>query len=183
MKIKNIFLTLVCLNLIHIHIFQVSFLHAESEGITTIILVRHAEKVKDDSSDPRLTPEGIVRAEELAYMLKHADLEAVYSTPFSRTKQTVLPVAKQQGLEVKLYAAKKEKSFLKKVLATHPGKTILIVGHSNTINVMANILLGEDRFKELDEKIYDNLFFAAVSAKGEASVTRVRFGTHTPPEK
>lgn len=183
MKSKSIFLTLLCLSFIPIHIFPVSLLQAESEGITTIILVRHAEKIQDDSSDPLLTHKGKVRSEELAYMLKHVNLDAVYSTPYIRTKQTVLPTAKEHGLEIKLYAAKKEKDFLKKILKIHPKKTILIVGHSNTIHVMANVLLGEYRFEELDESIYDNLFIIAVSAKGEATVTRVRFGAHTPEKK
>ena len=116
-------------------------------------------------------------------MLKHVNLAAVYSTPYIRTKQTVLPTAQEHGLEVQLYTAKKQKDFLKKVLAINTGKTILIVGHSNTINVMANVLLGKNRFEELDERIYDNLFIAAVSAEGKATVTRIRFGAHTPPAK
>jgi broad specificity phosphatase PhoE len=188
MKAKSIFLILF-LGCFYLIFPEPALLTTEAgdspgtEGITTIILVRHAEKVQDDSSDPLLTSEGIARAEELAYILKHVELEAVYSTPFNRTKQTVLPIAKQQGLEVKLYPAEKEEEFLKKILKNHPGKTILIVGHSNTITVMANVLLGEDRFDELDEKIYDNLFIAAIDAKGKATITRMRFGAHTPPKK
>lgn len=154
-----------------------------AENITTIILVRHAEKVKDDSKDPLLTPAGKARAQELAYILKYVDLEAVYSTPFIRTQETALPTAQGHGLEVRLYPGKKEKDFLQNVLTAHAGKTVLIVGHSNTVNVMANILLGEDRFADLADPIYDNLFIAAMDAHGKAAVTRLRFGAHTPEKR
>ena len=54
-------------------------LAAQQNPITTVFLVRHAEKVADGSSDPALTKEGTARAEELAYLLKHVKLDAVYS--------------------------------------------------------------------------------------------------------
>ncbi len=151
----------------------------EQESITTLFLVRHAEKAGNVLTDPPLTPAGAARADELAYALKHVELDAIYSTPFIRTKQTVLPTAKEKGLEIELYKPN-DKGFLKNVIRAFPGGTVLIVGHSNTIPRLANELIGQSEFSDLDDPIYDNLFIAYVSAEGNAVVLRMRFGAHTP---
>jgi 2,3-bisphosphoglycerate-dependent phosphoglycerate mutase len=151
----------------------------EQDPITTLFLVRHAEKAGNALADPPLTPEGGVRAEELAYILKHVKLDVIYSTPFLRTKNTVFPVAEQKGLEVKLYKPN-DKDFLKKVLQSFPGGTVLIVGHSNTIPRLANELAGQTDFSDLDDATYDNLFIASVPTEGKTVVLRMRFGAHTP---
>jgi broad specificity phosphatase PhoE len=153
----------------------------EQNAITTLFLVRHAEKVSDGSADPALTADGATRADELAYMLKHVKLDAIYSTPFERTKLTVLHTAKEKGLEVKLYKTN-DKDFLKKVLQAFPGGTVLIAGHSNTIPGMANELAGQSDFSDLDDATYDNLFIACVPNEGKPVILRMRFGAHTPEE-
>jgi broad specificity phosphatase PhoE len=151
----------------------------EKDAITTLFLVRHAEKVMDGSADPDLTLAGSARADELAYILKHVKLDAVYSTPFARTKLTVQPTAKDKGLEVKLYKPN-DKDFLDNVLDEFPGGAVLIVGHSNTIPRLANQLAGQVDFNDLDDATYDNLFIASVPSDGKAVILRMRFGTHTP---
>jgi broad specificity phosphatase PhoE len=147
--------------------------------VTTIFLVRHAEKVGDGSADPALTLAGAARADELAYVLEHVKLDAIYSTPYKRTKQTVLPTAKEKGLEVKIYKPGEE-GFLQKLLQAFPGGSILIVGHSNTIPKMANELASRSDFRDLDDATYDNLFIACVPTEGKAAILRMRFGAHSP---
>lgn len=170
-----VFMILVYLGLI----FPEYSFTGEQDPITTIFLVRHVEKVADGSADPALTPAGSARADELAYILKHVKLDAIYSTPYIRTKQTVLPIAKEKGLRVMFYKPR-EKDFLKKVLQTYSGGTVLIVGHSNTIPGLANELAGQSDFRDLDDATYDNLFIACVSLEGKAVILRMRFGAHTP---
>ncbi len=149
---------------------------------TTLILVRHAEKVKDGSNDPILTPDGEARANELMYILKHVELNAIYSTPYKRTQQTVLPTARDKNLEIQNYKPG-DRDFLKKVLNSHSGKTVLIVGHSNTIPMLANELAGQKDYKDLNDATYDNLFFAQVHSSGQTKIIRMRFGAHTPEKK
>jgi broad specificity phosphatase PhoE len=170
-----VFLIFVCLGFITVE-YSIT---GEGGPITTLFLVRHAEKAGTVWEDPPLTPAGIARADELAYILKHVKLDAIFSTPFLRTKNTVLPVAKQKGLEVKLYKPN-DKDFLKKVLQSFPGGNVLIVGHSNTIPRLANELADQPDFGDLDDATYDNLFIASVPAEGKAVVLRMRFGAHTP---
>jgi broad specificity phosphatase PhoE len=160
-------------------IFPEILLTEEKGRITTLFLVRHAEKVSDGSADPDLTAAGTERADELAYILGHVDLDAIYSTPYSRTKQTVFPTAKQKSLEVKIYNPG-DPDFLRKVLRHHAGGTVLIVGHSNTIPGFANELIGGPDFSDLDDGTYDNLFIASVPADGKPVILRMRFGARTP---
>src|SRR5438105_12994297 len=61
-------------------------------AITTIILVRHAEKA-GPSGDVPLNAAGVARANELARVLGTADIAAIYTTPFVRVRQTAQPLA------------------------------------------------------------------------------------------
>jgi 2,3-bisphosphoglycerate-dependent phosphoglycerate mutase len=151
----------------------------DEASLTTLILVRHAEKAADGTLDPPLTQEGEARAAELAYLLGHMKLDAVYATPFKRTHDTVLPTASAKRLEVASYRADQD-DFLDMVLKEHRGGTVLICGHSNTVPALANKLLGRKKYAQLDDAVYDNLFIVSVPASGPARVLRLRFGDHTP---
>jgi len=73
-----------------------------AEDSFSIYLVRHAEKqaVQDD---PKLTPCGQLRAEQIATMLEHTQIKHVYSTAYQRTMATAAPFAKQQQLAIQEY--------------------------------------------------------------------------------
>ncbi len=146
---------------------------------TTLILVRHAEKADDGTDNPHLTLEGSRRAEELSYLLDHVQLTAVYSTPFHRTRETAEPSTRRQAKKIRLYQPN-ETAFLERVLEEHSGGNVLIVGHSNTVPAMANVLTGTEDFPWLNDSVYDNLFIVTVLEMGKAKVTRIRFGAHTP---
>ena len=150
------------------------------EDLTTLILVRHAEKVLDNSEDPVLTAAGKKRAGELAYILAHAPIDFIYSTPYKRTKATIAPVAKSQHLTIKTYPPLQELDFLKKLLKSHKGKTILVCGHSNTIPAMVSILTGNKKVIAIKDHVYDNLFMLQVRTIGDTILIRLRFGANTP---
>jgi len=161
-------------------IIQGSNLPNEEKSITTIFLVRHAEKAEDGTSDPPLTSKGKARSQELAYILKHVPLDAVYSTPYKRTLQTALPTAEAHNLQVNSYQPGKEESFLKKILSKYAGGNVLIIGHSDTVPLLTNQLAGSPQFPLLDDSTYDNIFIVSVPQKGDTVITRLRFGEHTP---
>ncbi len=177
-KLFPLFIIIVCFGLI----IPGYGSYTNLDSATTLILVRHAEKVKDGSNDPILTPEGEVRAHELMYILKHVELDAIYSTPYKRTQQTVLPTAKDKNLKIQNYKPG-DRGFLEKILNSHPGGTVLIVGHSNTIPVLANELAGNKRFNDLNDTTYDNLFIAHIFPDGQTKIIQMRFGAHTPEKE
>ena len=74
-----------------------------------VILVRHATPIPpgtpgwEERDDERpLTAEGLRQADELALELDAYGLSAVYSSPFPRALQTVLPTASRRQLDVQL---------------------------------------------------------------------------------
>ncbi len=164
---KNIFFTFLLLLVLQNAV-------AQTTGITTFILVRHAEKTDDGTSDPGLTPAGVERAQRLAALLSDAEIDAVFSTQYKRTMRTVSPAASARALEVQFYQPGNP-VFVDEVLAKYPGKTVLIGGHSNTIPQLVNALIGRDEYETFPDDAYGNILIVSVVQKGE--VTKV-LGLH-----
>ena len=128
-----------------------------------VILVRHAEKAEVSATDmmakdPELSPAGRDRAESLATMLRDANLTAVFSTDYKRTRMTAEPTAKQFGLKAQLYDPKNVAALVDRVKATEGA--VLVVGHSNTIPEVLKAL-GIKNEITISETEFDNLFFVA----------------------
>lgn len=148
---------------------------AQTEELTTFILVRHAEKA-DESVDPDLSPEGFERAERLAAILDHVSLDAVYSTSFLRTTKTVQPITEKFGLEITEYDHRNPELQADAWKADHAGQTVLISGHSNSTPTFANALLGNKHFEDkFDESDYGNLLIITVDVNGHSKLIHLRY--------
>lgn len=143
------------------------------QGITTVIFVRHAEKGFDEGGDPNLTEVGIERANNLASILAAQQIDKIYTTPFKRTHQTVQPVAEKKGIDIQEYNPFKIEEALD-IIAKSEGQTLLFSGHSNTIPVLINKLLGNDDFEMIDEGEYDNLFVLTL-ANNQAKLIKLKY--------
>src|SRR5690349_23333496 len=84
-------------------LFTTNAFTQDAAKITTFIVVRHAEKGKDDPKDPELSPAGAERSERLAQMLRDVQVTAIYSTNYKRTRNTVAPLSSQKKVDVQLY--------------------------------------------------------------------------------
>ncbi len=145
---------------------------AERE-VSTYILVRHAEK--DFGSDPVLTAEGSERADQLMRMLKNVDLDLIYSTDTRRTQLTAAPTATDHKLPVFSYDAQTLPAFSRLVRSKGKGKTTLIVGHSNTTPMMANLLTATDDYPRFSELDYTNFYVVTIPPVGKPRVLKMRF--------
>lgn len=129
---------------------------------TTYYFIRHAEKDRSDQSekDPDLTAAGLKRAQNWAEVLKDVPLDMVLSTNYKRTLQTAAPVAREKGLSIENYEAGNgfDKQFKKRTA----GKTVLVVGHSNTTPQFVNAILGEKKYEDIDDKQNGALFIVQV---------------------
>src|SRR6266576_4605291 len=97
-----------------------AYLETFSRPITTVILVRHAEKnIEPNNPDPDLSPAGEARAQELARMFSNAGVNAIYATEYKRTQETVKPLADRLGLSVSLVDAKETPELLNQILTNH----------------------------------------------------------------
>ncbi len=148
---------------------------AQAQPVTTFILVRHAEKGDDGTKDPDLTEAGIIRAESLANLLKETKVDAIYSTAFKRTSNTVAPLSLAKNIPVQGYEAFKGDE-IDKMLKQHAGGTVAIVGHSNNIPWIANYLTGKETYKDFEDSDYNNVFIVSVFKKGKiASVVWLNY--------
>lgn len=146
-----------------------------AQAITTFILVRHAEKVIESGSDPELKPEGVKRAEAFAALFSKASVDAVYTTNYKRTRNTVTPLANAKSLTVNTYSSMKTAD-LEGLLVKHAGGTIVIAGHSNTIPEIANVLVGEKKFEQFADDDYGNILVITVTTVGkDAKVVWLRY--------
>lgn len=143
-------------------------------GITTFILVRHAEKISDGSDDPDLRPEGLQRAKDLVTLLDRSKVDAIYSTSFKRTRNTIVPLAEAKKLQVLSYDAFKAAP-IEQMLKEHRGGTVVICGHSNNIPWIANFLTGDKQVADYDDTDYGNILIVSVVAPGQARVTWLRY--------
>jgi phosphohistidine phosphatase SixA len=100
---------------------------------TNIYFVRHAEK--EAGSDPVLTTNGNKRAGDLMRTLKNKHVKRIYVTQFKRTQMTADSMRLQLGIDTVHYLAEENGLDLFNKIAAHGdfNKTILIVGHSNTL--------------------------------------------------
>lgn len=156
--------------------------------VTTVFLVRHAEKAAEPREDPPLLETGNTRAQELARILGPVGIKAIYTSQFLRTRQTGEPLAKQLGitattLQIKMNPAKPKeiseqsyKDIVEKIYE-HLGDAALVIGHSNTIPEVIK-RLGGDIAPIIDEKNFDDLFVVTIYAKGKAKVAHLKYGNH-----
>lgn len=107
-----------------------------SWGSATVVLVRHAEKVAE-GQDPGLSDIGHAHAERLAQLLENAGLAAIYVTEWKCTQETAAPVAAASGLTPKVVPAERHKRLLRRLKWRHRGDVVLVVGHSNTVPLIA----------------------------------------------
>jgi phosphohistidine phosphatase SixA len=130
---------------------------SSQEAVTTIYLVRHAEKVYDDSVDPELTDIGKARAKHLDFVLSDIAVEALYATDFIRTRETLQPIAQRRSIPVQLYRHRDNAS-VQDMLDDIRGKTAVISGHSNTIPELVNRIIGEAKYTMIPDNEHSKLF-------------------------
>ena len=126
------------------------------EGPSLVVLVRHAEKAEAPADDPPLSAEGVLRAEALARTLRDAGITRIHSSDTRRTLETAAPLAERLGIEVELYDPRDLPGAAAR-LRDLPGRH-LVVGHSNTTDVLSGLLGGETYGEIVEAWEYDRLY-------------------------
>ncbi len=156
-----------------------SLLTAGSAMAQTVILVRHAEKV-DASADPLLSEAGQRRAMDLAVALSDADLTHVFTSPLQRTILTARPAAEAHAInpETISFEGGTEAHILRiaeRIRALPDDAVVLVVGHSNTVPLIARAL-GETGPSEMADCEYDRLTVISVEDHGDSPAVIGRYG-------
>jgi len=132
---------------------------------TIYYLVRHAEKdtsaagAKMMQANPPLSEKGIQRSTRLASLLEKEHIDYIFSTKYLRTQSTAQPLATLIGKEVQIYEITKGTAF-SDYIQQMPflGKTLLIIGHSNTIPPLVNALIKSNKYQNLSDNEYGFIY-------------------------
>src|SRR5262249_16066844 len=150
---------------------------------TVVLLVRHAEKAAQPADDPPLTQDGRHRAEALAGVVKDAPPTAIITTQLRRTVDTAQPSATALDVApevVPVTATNPQQNAVDVAAAVrkHAGKTVLVVGHGNTVpQIIA--ALGGPWLPDICEAVYDKLFVLVLGK--DARLIQTRYGAPGPP--
>lgn len=131
-------------------------------------IVRHAEKepasAQMTSSDVALSGKGQTRAVALKDILKDREIRYIFSTNFIRTRSTAQPTADFFNLQIVNYGPAPDAAFIGNLKLLR--KNVLIVGHSNTVDDIVNMLCGKKEINaDLDESEFNNLFIVRKKGK------------------
>jgi phosphohistidine phosphatase SixA len=148
--------------------------------VTTVILVRHAEKnIEPGNSNPALSPAGQQRAQELVHMLGSTGITAIYATQYLRTQQTVQPLANHLSLTVNQIDANNTAELVRRIKSDHAGGVIFVAGHNNTVPEIV-AALGGGNFPVIPESEYDNMFVVTIYRFGKAKTVKLKYGSPMP---
>lgn len=159
--------------------FSLSAAFARPAADTVVLVVRHAEKA-GPSGDVPLSAEGEARALSLVEVARGAGVQVVITTQFQRTRQTAAPVAASAGISSEVIAAgnavgEHVTAIAEAIRGRLAGRTILVVGHSNTVPAIV-AALGGPKLPDLCDEQYDALFTIVLSREGASRVIQSRYG-------
>ncbi len=148
-------------------------------GSTVVVLVRHAEKMTDEGSDPHLSAAGQARAELLGRMFGNGAalgrLDAIYVSPTRRSHETAAPLAARLHLPLTQEQQDDLRALVHRVMREHAGGRVLIVGHSDTVPDLVKDFSGEGPVPEIADDEFGTMYIVEVPRLGHANVLRLTY--------
>jgi phosphohistidine phosphatase SixA len=126
--------------------------------VTTIYLVRHAEKDTANPADPALSAAGAARALVLRQTLVKRAPVALFTTDTKRTRATIAPLAEALKIEPQVYDPRRGHDLVDRIEKEYHGKTVVVVGHSNTLLPFIDDFGATRPVEEIADNEYDYLF-------------------------
>jgi broad specificity phosphatase PhoE len=148
------------------------------QPVTTIVLIRHAEKANNTADTP-ISQTGQVRAENLVNVLKDTGLSAIFVSQFQRTAQTAQPLADHLGLTLLERVITNSQQYAQdlahEILTDYKGRNVLVVGHTNTTEDLITEL-GAPAIDPIAEDTYDHLYIVTVRKYALTRLLRAQQG-------
>ena len=144
-------------------VFAGGDLYAQHRKLT-VILLRHAEKdlsQEADTANPELSAAGKLRAEKLVGIVRKYQPDAIYSSDYIRTRATARPLARSKRMMTQIYDPRNLKQ-MQDLILSGKIKRIVVVGHNNTTPALANLLIGQEKYKPLAESEYDKIWIIKI---------------------
>lgn len=140
-----------------------------------VILVRHADR--DDGME-NLNKSGEQRAEDLADLLREANIKAVFSSDYARTRETAAPICKALKIQPTIYDSSDIPALISKIKKEYAGELVLVIGHSNTVPETVNAFEIEPPLTTINHHEYSNLYILKYGAKNEVLLLKYGATTH-----
>lgn len=171
----NVFALCCCLGML----MQCAPRVAAQSAVTTVYVVRHAEKLDPADGDSPISPVGEERAQALSVYLARAGVERIYATTLRRTQQTVAPLAARIDATPVVLDPFATEDLVRSIRTEDTGKVVLVAGHSNTIPGIIKALSGLE-IDGIPEERFDRLYKVVLPPDGKNTVEELRFGVETP---
>jgi phosphohistidine phosphatase SixA len=134
----------------------------------TIYLVRHADKVSDDTDAP-LSDAGRVRAKCLAATLADAHIEQIFTSDLQRTQQTAAPLADAMRLKPVTIPIARPEDVVTAVRSS-TARSVLVVWHDKTLPGILRAL-GAPEIAPITHDEYDRFFVLTLTGEGKEEKT------------
>ncbi|MCA1614502.1 MAG: histidine phosphatase family protein [Acidobacteria bacterium] len=163
------------------------------QPVTTILLVRHAERQESPPAPGECPPPGLgltasegtsiteagrERAAQLAHVAGEAGVSAVYVSEVCRSQWTAKPLADKAGVPVVQMSAADVEGLVNHVLANHRGRTVLVSSHSNRAPQIISAF-GAAPAPTVADTDYDNFWVITVPRFGPARLVLLKYGRET----
>lgn len=157
--------------------FALSLILGTPAVAQTVFLVRHAEKA-DQSADPVLSEAGQTRAQALADRLSDSSIDLILTSPLQRTRLTATPTAEvgdlqPQAISLEGGTGAHVADVVARIKAQPKDAIVLVVGHSNTVPLIARAL--GQATPDMPDCEYDRLLTLRIQGDSVFGVT-TRYG-------
>lgn len=155
--------------------FQIGNVFLRQPKVTTLLVVRHADRTAEDD----LTTAGQQRAQQLAEVARKAGVTAIYTTDFQRTRKTAQPLADLLKLQPVVYDSLT--ALVNQVLADHAGDVVLVVGHGPSVPAIAKTFGAVIPTTPFDD--FDNLLVVTRKLRAAtATAVNLQYGASVEPD-
>ena len=139
---------------------------AHAQQARTISLVRHADKVSEDTDSP-LSDAGRARAKCLAKTLEDARIQQIFTSDLQRTQQTAAPLAEKLHLKPVAVPIARPDDLIEAVRSSK-AKSVLVVWHDATLPRILSAL-GAPEISPIAHTEYDRFFVLTLGGDGKDS--------------
>lgn len=129
----------------------------------TVVLLRHAEKDLDDpdTANPELSAQGKLRAEKLVRVVNKFQPDAIFSSDYIRTRETVRPLARKNRAMTLIYDTRNLNQ-MRDLILSGKYERVLVVGHNNTTPMLVNALINQEKYEKLPETEYTKIWVVKI---------------------
>ena len=139
---------------------------AQAQQSRTIYLVRHADKVSEETDSP-LSDAGRARAKCLAKTLEDAQIQQIFTSDLLRTQQTAAPLAEKLHLKPVAIPIGKPDDLIAAIRSSK-AKSVLVVWHDATLPKILSALGGPETIS-IAHTEYDRFFILTLDGGGKNS--------------